>query len=63
MKRLLVFLALVVMVIVGPLVLAGALSNLFAVGPVEMPILYALFIAGAVFTWRSFRRREALAAD
>jgi len=59
MKSVLVFLALMITALVAPLVLAAALSAIVGIGPVEMMIIYALCIAGALLTWRSFRRTKA----
>ncbi len=63
MKNVLVFVALVVAAVLVPLVLAAALTAVAGIGPVELTILYVACISGAVLTWRSFRRRNAVATS
>lgn len=61
MKTVLVFLALVIAALVGPLLVASALSAIGGIGPVELTIIYAVCVVAAVLAWRSFRRKQTLA--
>ncbi len=62
MKSVLVFLTLAIAALLGPLVVASALSAIGGIGPIEMTIIYAVCVVAAVLTWRSFRRKQVSAA-
>lgn len=61
MKTVLVFLALVIAALVGPLVVASALSAIGGIGTLELTIIYAVCVVAALLTWRSYRHKQALA--